>query len=59
MVQYILLGLAVVVGFTLLGFWFVNADPGRVVKALKWTGICLFAFLLLLFLFLRRVDLLL
>lgn len=59
MIQYILLGLAVVVGFTLLGFWFVKADPGRVVKTLKWTGICLFAFLLLLFLFLRRVDLLL
>jgi hypothetical protein len=59
MIQYILLGLAVIVGLTLLAFWFVSADPGRVVKTLKWVGTVILVILLLLFLFLRRFDLML
>ena len=37
MVPYLLLALCLVVGFYLVGRWFVQADPKAVLKALGWT----------------------
>jgi DnaJ-like protein len=38
---FLLGGVAILCGLLLLGYFFVNADPARLAKILKWTGIVL------------------
>jgi len=38
---YLLGGFAILCGFLLLGYLFVNADPARLAKIVKWSGIVL------------------
>jgi hypothetical protein len=49
---YFILGLALLVGFMLLGKWFVGANPASVAKVLRW-GLAIVAGLVLFFFFLR------
>jgi len=41
MFPYFILGLALLIGFVLLGRWFVSADPKKIATGLKWTLIVL------------------
>ena len=36
MIPYFILGICLLVGFILLGFWFVRTEPKNVVKLLRW-----------------------
>lgn len=42
MATYFLLGIVVLIGLVLFGRWYVSAEPGTALKALKWIGIALF-----------------
>jgi len=44
---YLLGGFAILCGLLLLGWLFVNADPARLAKIVKWTGIVLAALLVI------------
>ena len=50
MIAYFILGLCLLVGFLLLGRWFIAAEPRRVITALRWVaavlGLILLAYLL-------------
>ena len=50
MIAYFILGLCLLVGFLLLGRWFIGAEPRRVITALRWVaaglGLLLLGFLL-------------
>jgi len=37
MFPYFILGLALLIGFVLLGRWFISADPKKIATGLKWT----------------------
>ena len=54
MIAYFILGLALLVGFVLIGRWFVGADPKVVAKALRWTLAGLGVVLILLLVFAWR-----
>lgn len=41
MLPYLILGVALLGGFLLVGRWFINADPKTLVKSLKWLSIVL------------------
>mgnify|MGYP001225043683 CR=1 FL=1 len=47
---YLILGIAVLIGFLLAARWYVNAPPTTLVKALKWSAIILAAAIFLFFL---------
>ncbi len=36
MIPYFILGICLLVGFLLLGYWFVRAEPKKVVRLLRW-----------------------
>ena len=54
MIGYFLLGLALLVGLILLMHWFVRADPGQVLRIMRWVAIGLLAGLVLALLFFGR-----
>ncbi|WP_340117334.1 hypothetical protein [Pelagibius sp. 7325] len=56
--QYFILGIALLVALLFLGRWFVDADPRKVARALKWGGIALAAVVLLLLVVGGRLGLL-
>jgi len=56
--QYFILGIALLVALLFLGRWFVDADPHKVARALKWGGIALAAGVLLLLVVGGRLGLL-
>lgn len=56
--QYFILGIALLVALLFLGRWFVDADPRKVARALKWGGIALAAGVLLLLVVGGRLGLL-
>ncbi len=53
MLGFIILGITLLIGFILIGNWFVNADTKSLVKAARWVAVGL-AVLLLVVLFLTR-----
>ncbi|GAB4369982.1 MAG: DnaJ domain-containing protein [Kiloniellaceae bacterium] len=56
--QYFILGIALLVALLFLGRWFVDADPHKVARALKWGGLAVAAGVVLLLLIGGRVGLL-
>ena len=49
--QYVVLGLCLVVGFALMGRWLLNAEPRKILKAAKWLGVVLAGALAMVLLF--------
>lgn len=56
--QYFILGLALLVALLFLGRWFVDADPQKVAKGLKWGGLSVVVGVLLLMVASGRVAML-
>lgn len=56
--QYFILGIALLVALLFLGRWFVDADPHKVARALKWGGLAIAAGVVLLLLIGGRLGLL-
>jgi len=56
---YFILGLALLVGFSLLGKWFVSADPKSVAQGLRWAGAIVAALVLFFFMVHGNLGLLL
>ena len=56
--QYFILGFALLVALLFLGRWFVDADPQKVARGLKWGGLVVAGGLLLLLLVSGRVAML-
>ncbi len=56
--QYFILGIALLVALLFLGRWFVDADPHKVARVLKWGGLALAAGVALLLLIGGRLGLL-
>lgn len=54
--QFLILGTSLAVGLGLIGYWFVNADPARVRRAVKWVGLGLLGLLVVALIFFRRFD---
>ena len=46
---YLILGVALLVGFFLVGRWYVNAEPGKIIQVVKWTVIIIAGALVLFF----------
>ena len=59
MLPYVLLVLALLVGFYFLGKWFLSANPHSVMVALKWVFPALAFVLFIALIYLRRFDFLL
>ena len=59
MFPYLILGIAILIGFVLLSRWFVTADPKAVVKALKWSAGILGALVIFYIIVARQFSLLL
>ena len=49
--QYVVLGLCLIVGLALMGRWLLNAEPRKILKAAKWLGIVLAGALAMVLLF--------
>ncbi len=54
--QFLILGGSLLVGFGLIGYWFINTDPARIRATAKWVGLGLFGLLVVALIFFRRFD---
>lgn len=54
--QFLILGASLVVGFGLIGYWFMNADPAKIRQTAKWLGLTLLGFAIVSLIFFRRFD---
>ncbi|WP_323794722.1 hypothetical protein [Nisaea sp.] len=54
--QFLILGSSLLVGFGLIGYWFINADPAKIRATAKWFGLGLLGVLVMALIFFRRFD---
>lgn len=54
--QFLILGGSLLVGFGLIGYWFINTDPAKIRASVKWVGLGLLGLLVIALIFFRRFD---
>lgn len=54
--QFLILGASLLVGFGLIGYWFMNADPAKIRQTAKWVGLVLLGLAVVALIFFRRFD---
>ncbi|MBO6561871.1 MAG: hypothetical protein JJ959_15105 [Nisaea sp.] len=54
--QFLILGASLLVGFGLIGYWFMNADPAKIRQTAKWVGLILLGLAVVALIFFRRFD---
>lgn len=54
--QFLILGASLLIGFGLIGYWFMNADPAKIRQTAKWVGLALLGLAVVALIFFRRFD---
>ena len=54
--QFLILGSSLLVGFGLIGYWFINTDPAKIRTTAKWVGLGLLGLLVVALIFFRRFE---